>query len=59
MAPPKNDNCSHFAKHRLLRKKRFAGTPSWPQIGVFLRFSQKIDVEQKAKLKEKGIWNKN
>ena len=27
MAPKKNDNFSHFAKHRLIKKKRFVATP--------------------------------
>ena len=35
-APPKNDNFSHFAKHRLIKKNPvMLQPPFWPKIGVF------------------------
>ena len=48
----KNDNFSHFAKHRLIKKNVMLQPPLDPKL-VFLNFSFKkdIDVEQKTKLK--------
>ena len=64
--PPKNDNFSHFATHRLIKKNALLQLPSWPTICFFtcLFWNQKIDVEQKHNLKsgkgkiEKGIWKR-
>ena len=60
---PKNDKNSHFAKHKLLTKKRFVWTPphleppNFTQKMVFyiLSFSKKknMDFEQKTQLKRK------
>ena len=48
--PQKNDNFSHFAKNRFIKKNVLLQPPSWPKIGVFelVLFETKyIDVEQK------------
>ena len=49
---PKNDNFSHFAKQRFIKKKPFCcNPPFWPKIGVFqLGFfeTKNIDDEQKT-----------
>ena len=34
-APPKNDNFSHFAKHRFIKNTVMLQPPFWPKIGVF------------------------
>ena len=50
--PQKNDNFSHFAKHRLIKKKPvMLQPPFWPKIGVFeLGFfeTKNNDVEQQT-----------
>ena len=46
----KNDNFSHFSKHKLLKKPVLLQLPLWPKIGVFqLVFfeTKNIDVQQK------------
>ena len=47
-----NDNFSHFAQHRLLKRKNvLLQPPVWPNIGVFstcVFWNQNIDVEQKT-----------
>ena len=48
---PKNDNFSHFAKHRLIKKTVMLQPPFWPKIGVFeLGFfeTKNNDVEQQT-----------
>ena len=48
----KNDNFSHFAKHRFINQETvLLQPPFWPKIGVFqLGFfeTKNIDVEQKT-----------
>ena len=49
--PPKNDNFSHFAKHRFIKNPVMLQPPFWPKIGVFqLGFfeTKNNDVEQKT-----------
>ena len=48
---PKNDNFSHFAKHRLIKKNRYVATPRLTKIGVFqlgLFETKNNDVEQQT-----------
>ena len=50
----KNDNFSHFAKHRFIKNTVLLQPPFWPKIGVFqLGFfeTKNNDVEQKHNLK--------
>ena len=50
-APPQNDNFSHFAKHRFIKKTVMLQPPFWPKIGVFeLGFfeTKNNDVEQQT-----------
>ena len=53
-AKKKNDNFSHFAKHRFIKKTRFVATPLFLKKCVFqLGFfeTKNNDVEQKQNLK--------
>ena len=50
----KNDNFSHFAKHRFIKKNRYVATPLFLKKCVFLNLHSlkpNTDVEQKTKLK--------
>ena len=65
----KNDNFSHFPKHRFIKKTRFVATPLWPKIGVFqlcflkpqtLMLNKKTELKiSKKQRKEKGIGKKS
>ena len=50
----KNDNFLHFAKHKLIKKKRFVATPLFTKNCCFSTWffeTKNIDVERKHNLK--------